>query len=203
MGGTLIKAGIGVFLVVAAAKMGGLASELLGRARESVQASELLTLDGHLAAWTIGRKRTRPPRDQAHFEEVVAGLFTTRGERNVTQDRWGQTYLYEKLGERPVAWRITSKGPDRALGTSDDLVLKRHEDNVQINRDPVAIMEAAIEDKRQADERFLRDLQRVLAESEEAKPVEVFPEGKAPSPSEVEAKGVQREAETLGALLDA
>lgn len=203
MGGTLVKAGIGVFLVVAAAKMGGLATELLGRARESVQASELLTLDGHLAAWTIARKRTHPPRDQAHFEEVVVGLFTTRGERDVTQDRWGETYLYEKLGERPVAWRITSKGPDRALGTGDDLVLKRYEDNVQINRDPVAIMEAAIEDKRQADERFLRDLDRALKKGEQGQPVQVFPEGQGPDSSEVEAKGVQREAETLGALLDA
>jgi hypothetical protein len=203
VGGTFVKAGIGVFLVVAAAKLGGLATELMGRARESVQASELLTLDGHLAAWTIGRKRTRPPRDQAHFNEVVAGLFTTRGKRDVTQDRWGETYVYEKLGERPVAWRITSKGPDRALGTGDDLVLKRHEDNVQINRDPVAIMEAAIEDKRQADERFLRDLTRALQKGEAAKPVQVFPDGKEPDPGAVEAKGLRREAETLSALLDA
>lgn len=203
MGGTLIKAGIGVFLVFASAKMGGLASELLGRARESVQASELLTLDGHLAAWTVARKRTRPPRDQAHFEEVVRGLFTTRGERDVTRDRWGEVYLYEKLGERPVAWRITSKGPDRTLSTGDDIVLKRHEDHVQINRDPVAIMEAAIEDKRAADQRFLRELERVLKE-EGAPPVDVFPEGaKGLDPSQVEAKGVQRERETLSALLDA
>lgn len=203
MGGTLVKAGIGVFLVVAAAKMGGLATELLGRARESVQATELATLDGYLSVWCIERKRTQPPRDQAHFEEVVRGLFTTRGERDVTQDRWGETYVYEKLGARPVAWRITSKGPDKALGTGDDLVLKRHEDKVQINRDPVSIMEGAIEDKRQADERFLRDLNRLVRKAEEAPPVEVFPSGSAPDPSQTEALGLRREAETISALLGA
>ncbi|HBP20799.1 MAG TPA: 3-isopropylmalate dehydratase large subunit, partial [Planctomycetes bacterium] len=50
MGGALIKVGIGAFFVFASAQMGGLARGLLDRARESVQASELLTLDGQLAA---------------------------------------------------------------------------------------------------------------------------------------------------------
>ena len=192
MGGTLIKAGIGVFLVVAAARFGGLATELLGRARESVQASELLTLDGQLAAWTVGRKRTRPPRDQAHFEEVVAGLCSRpAASGDVTQDRWGETYVYEKLGERPVAWRITSKGPDRALGTGDDLVLKRHEDNVQINKRPrVAIMEAAIEDKRQADQRFLRDLEPCSAEGARRRQAgRGLPRGEGPRPERGRGQG--------------
>ncbi|MBL4845126.1 MAG: hypothetical protein JKY65_06355 [Planctomycetes bacterium] len=203
MSGVLVKAGIGVFLVVAAAKMGGLATDLLGRARESVQASELLTLDKHLAVWAIERKRTRPPRDQGHFNEVVQGLFTTRGKRDVTKDRWGEAYVYEKLGERPVAWRISSKGPDKTLGTADDLVLKRHEDHVQINRDPEEIMKGAIEDKRKADARFLRDLKRLVNRDKKKTPIEVFPAGTAPDPSETEALGVRREGEALGALLGA
>ena len=125
MGGALIKVGIGAFFVFASAQMGGLARGLLDRARESVQASELLTLDGQLAAWTIAHKRGRPPADQAHFESVCREVLTAPGGRDVTKDRWGEGFVYERIAVRPVEWQISSKGPDRSLGSEDDLVVHR------------------------------------------------------------------------------
>ena len=163
MGGALIKVGIGAFFVFASAQMGDLARGLLDRARESVKASELLTLDGQLAAWTIGQKRGRPPTDQAHFDRVCREILTAPGGRDVTKDRWGEGYVYERIAVRPVEWEISSKGPDRSLGSEDDLVVHRRDDHVEINRDPVSIIEGAIERVRRADERRLDALAKLSA----------------------------------------
>lgn len=200
MTGTLIKASIGALLVVAAARMSGLAQELLGRARESVQASELALVDGHLAAWVIEQKRNRPPRDQAHFDVVVRGLFTSRAGRDVTHDRWDQPYLYEHVHDNPVAWRITSKGPDRTLGTADDLVLSRTDDLVALNHDPTRIAEGALAlaEGAAAEERLFADLSR--AATRRAEPVEVFADG-PPEAGQTPGLASRAELATIDALL--
>ena len=199
MTGTLIKACVGALLIAAAARMGDVAQELLGRARESVQASELAILDGHLAAWVIEQKRSRPPRDQAHFEVVVRGLFTARGGRDVTRDRWGEPYVYEHVHDRPVAWRITSKGPDKTLdvgGRGDDLVLTRTDDVVELNQDPTKIIAGAL--AQGGDERLFADLSR--AASKAGPPVEAFAEG-APIDGARPGAAERAELAALDALL--
>ncbi|HBP19044.1 MAG TPA: hypothetical protein DEA08_14815, partial [Planctomycetes bacterium] len=121
------------------------------------------TLDGQLAAWTIGQKRGRPPADQPHFDRVCREILTAPGGRDVTRDRWGEGYVYERIAVRPVEWEISSKGPDRRLGSEDDLVVHRRDDQVEINRDPVSIIEGAIERVRRADERRLDALAKLAA----------------------------------------
>jgi hypothetical protein len=171
VGGALLKIGIGGFFVFASAQMGSLAKDLLDRARESVQASEMLTLDSHLAVWTIEQKRGRPPRDQKQFQSVCKQLFTARGGRDVTKDRWGMVYVYEPINVRPVEWRISSLGPDKKLGTDDDLIVHRRSDTVQINKDPTEIIEAAIERLRRVDEQRLRELERLQQKQGKQPPV--------------------------------
>ena len=165
MSGALIKVGLGAFFVWASSQMGALAGDLLGRARLSVQASELSTLDGHLAAWSVGsgfeKRRGGSPPTQAAFERTVSELFTERGGRRAFEDRWGSPYLYERLSDRPPGWRITSRGPDRKAGTADDLILERRGDAVHFNTDPVAIAEGAVARKRRHDEQVLKELERL------------------------------------------
>jgi len=163
---------IGAFFVWVSAQMGSLAEEILARVRESVQASELLTLDGYLAVWTIEQKRTLPPKDQEQFEIACRAMLSARGGRPVTHDRWGQPYVYECLGRRPVHWRITSMGPDRRLAGErdplpDDLIVERVSDRVEINRDPASIMERAIERKLRQDQEILERLRELSAEQKE------------------------------------
>jgi hypothetical protein len=160
MGGTLAKLLVGAFFVALSSQLGELAQELIGRARESVQASELMTIDGQLATWAIQERRTRAPRDQEEFERALRGLLSARGGREVTVDRWGQAYVYQRRGDQP-AWRITSLGPDRSLGTPDDLVVERTGDLVERSRDPVAIAEAAQERLRGGREDLLTELDRL------------------------------------------
>lgn len=189
--GVAIKIGIGAFFVWASSQMGVLAQEILGRVRESVQASELVTLDNHLAVWAIERRRTRAPKNQQEFDRVVVQLFTQRGGRKVTDDRWGMPYLYEQLSARPVGWRIVSRGPDRKPGTKDDLVLERHGDQVHINKDPTEIAEKAIERKRALDEKLLRKM-RDLADKAQQVPAE--PSSVVKDEKEVGLERQQREA---------
>lgn len=168
MGGVGVKVAIGVFFVALSSQMGKLAEQILGRVRESVQASELSTLDGHLATWAVEQRRTRGPKDQVEFELAVKDLFTERSGRAPTEDRWGQAYIYENLGPRPPAprWRISSKGPDRRAGTADDLVVERVGDRVTRNRDPVEIAEQALERKQRSDRELIAKLRELTARLE-------------------------------------
>jgi hypothetical protein len=144
VGGTLTKLAIGAFFVALASQGGELARDIVQRVRESVQASELATLDANLyAGWALQQRPTRAPRDQAEFESALAEVLTARGSRDVTRDRWDRPYTYEALGDRPLRWRISSSGRDRTPGTEDDLVVERRDDRATLNRDPVEIIEQA------------------------------------------------------------
>ncbi|MGE0707742.1 MAG: hypothetical protein AB7N76_13480 [Planctomycetota bacterium] len=209
-GGALIKLGIGGFFVFASAQMGSVAQDLLQRARESVQASELSTLDGHLAAWVIEQKRGRPPRDQDHFEQVCRQLFTARGGRDVTRDRWGEAYVYDKIHDRPPEWEISSKGPDKRLGTEDDLVVHRREDQVHLNKDPAKIIEGAIERLKRQDEQRLRELERVgreldrkgLKDAGKSADAPAFAEGEpGPDQAPLQKRALEQQLNELDALL--
>ena len=166
MGGSLAKLLVGAFFVALSSQLGELAQELIGRARESVQASELLTIDGQLVTWAIQERRTRAPRDQAEFDQALRGLLSARGGRDVTLDRWNQPYVYEHLSDKP-AWRISSRGPDGLLGTSDDLVVERSGDRVERSRDPVAIAEAAEDRLRRGHRQVALELAKLRAQLEE------------------------------------
>jgi hypothetical protein len=183
MGGSLVKLAVGAFLVGLASQMGALAKDVLGRVRVSVQASELHTLDGHLWANTLEQRQTLPPADQAAFERAVRELFAARGDREVTHDRWGQPYLYARLGVRPVRWRIVSKGPDRRIATADDLVLERSDDRVSMNVDPVRVAEEALDVQAAHQAALVERLRELGAQLDagEAPEAPLFPERRAPA----------------------
>lgn len=183
MSGALLKVGIGAFFVFASAQMGSLAADLLERTRESVQATELLTLEGQVAVWTIEQKRTHAPRDQAEFERVLKQALAAKGGRDVTRDRWGEPYVYDKIHDRVPEWRISSKGRDRKLGTADDLVVHRREDQVEINRKPNEIMEQAIAALQRRDRQRLERLEALTRAPQPG----VFAQGEAP-PSDAAAR---------------
>jgi hypothetical protein len=197
MGSAGIKVGIAVFFVWLSAQLGTVAQEILGRVRESVQASELLTVDKYLAVWVIEQKRSAAPGSQEAFERALREELSAGANRDVTLDRWEQKYLYEKLGDSPPAWRITSKGPDKTLGTDDDLIVERRGDSSHINQDPAALAESAIERKLELDREALRRLQRLADQAEGF-------EGQAgqgeATPDELREAFAQH-AETLDALL--
>jgi hypothetical protein len=149
--------------------------------RDSVQASELMMIDGHVHAWTIEQQRSRPPRDQVAFERAVRDSLTAAG-RDPTRDRWDQPYLYDLLAERPVRWRIATKGADKAPGTPDDIVVARHGNQVSIDRDPVKIAENALERKRRVDAAAVERLRALTARADaDAPPAtpEVVPDAAA------------------------
>lgn len=158
MGGTLTKLLVGAFFVGLSSQMGELARDVISRARESVQASEMLTLDGALAAWAIEQRRTRGPRDQEEFNQILEFNLSARGGRDVTKDRWDRPYVYEHLSDRPIRWRVSSRGPDLRLGTEDDLVVERTGDRSELSRDPVEIIERALESTRRRYRQTLADL---------------------------------------------
>ena len=163
MGGTLTKLLVGAFFVGLSSQMGELAQDVISRARESVQASEMLTLDGTLAAWAIEQRRTRGPRNQEEFDQTLEFILSARGSRDVTRDRWNQPYVYEHISDRPVRWRISSRGPDLRLGTEDDLVVERTGDRSELSRDPVEIIEQAIESTRRRYRKTLAELRFEVA----------------------------------------
>ncbi len=167
MGGAAgIKIAMMVFFVWLSSQMGSMVEEVLGRVRVSIQASELMTLDGHLAVWAIEQRRTRPPDDQAEFEKACNIMLSVRG-RSVTQDRWREDYIYERVRRTPVHWRVTSKGPDRIYGTEDDISVERIGDMVELNTDPVAVIEQAIARKRKLDAQVLRRLRTLVKHIEQ------------------------------------
>lgn len=163
MGGTLAKLMVGVFFVGLASQLGDLARDVVSKARESVQASELLTLDGSLAAWAIEQRRTRAPRDQEEFERTLEHILTARGPRRVSHDRWDRPYVYEYLGDTPLRWRISSRGPDRVLGSDDDLVVERIDDRIQVSRDPAEIAEMALDRALRLDRETVGELRAAVA----------------------------------------
>ena len=75
--------------------------------------------------------------------------------------------------ERPVAWRIVSGGPDRRVGSEDDLVVERREDRVSINRDPQEIVEQALERKQAFDRELLERLETLARAIEVSREAEV------------------------------
>jgi len=177
MGSFVFKLAVGGFLVLLAAQLGTFADEILIKVRESVQASELLEIDRYVAyESTVGddpTKKAHAPKDQAEFERVVAEWIATSGNRNVTRDRWGEPYVYFRVATRDpreVHYRITSKGPDRKLGTPDDIVVEREDDHATINRDPARIADAALEQKQQIDREVARRVTELLREAKKAPP---------------------------------
>lgn len=170
MGGVAFKAAVGAFLVWLSAQMGAFADEILGKVRESVQASELLEID-HFVAYESAfgedpAKKAHAPRDQAEFERVLSEWLTASGGRHVTRDRWDEPYVYCRLPSddpRSIRYRITSKGPDRRLGTPDDIVLEREGEHAAIDRDPEKIAQAAIERKQALDREVAKRVSELLA----------------------------------------
>jgi hypothetical protein len=163
MGGTLAKLLVGVFFVGLSSQLGELAQDVVSKARESVQASELMTLDGTLAAWAMEQRRTRAPEHQEEFERTLEQILTARGPRRVTHDRWDRPYAYEHFGDSPLHWRISSGGPDRLLGNGDDLVVERIDDRVEMTRDPVEIAEMAIDRALRLDRETVGELRAAAA----------------------------------------
>jgi hypothetical protein len=172
MGGVAFKVAIGGFLVWLSAQMGTFAEEILGKVRESVQASELVEIDRYVAYESaFGQdpsKKAHAPKDQAEFEQVLREWTTASGNRNVTLDRWDQPYAYFKIPSRDprdVKYRITSKGADKKIGSADDLVVERENDHSSINRDPTKIAESAIEQKKALDREVARRANELLRQA--------------------------------------
>src|SRR5262249_35666026 len=136
VGGTALKVLIAGFFVWLSAQMGTFADEILGRVRESVQASELLEIDTYVYQHSVlENERTHPPKDQAEFEAILKDWLTASAGRDVTKDRWERPYAYDHLPSRDprdVLYRIASGGPDRKLGTEDDIVVERENDRSKI-----------------------------------------------------------------------
>ena len=175
MGGVFFKVAVGGFLVWLSAQMGTFAEEILSKVRESVQASELVEIDHYVAyESSFGAdpaKKAHAPADQAEFERILQEWLTASGGRKVTLDRWDEPYVYFKLASkdpRDVRYRITSKGPDKRLGTPDDIILERDNDHATINKDPTKIAESAIEQKKQLDKEVARRVTELLRDAPRA-----------------------------------
>src|ERR1700722_4466422 len=95
---TLAPGGFGIW---PAAELGTFADEILGKVRESVQASELLEIDRYISVQSaLGddpNRKPHAPLDQQDFERVVSGWLTASGNRDVTRDRWGEPFVYFKF----------------------------------------------------------------------------------------------------------
>lgn len=172
MGGLVFKIAVGGFLVWLSAQMGTFAEEILGKVRESVQASELVEIDRYVhyqsAFGDDASKKAHAPKDQIEFERVLREWTAASGNRNVTLDRWEQPYVYFKVASpdpREVKYRITSKGADRKIGSADDLVLERDNERTSINRDPTKIAESAIEQKKALDREVAKKVNELLREA--------------------------------------
>jgi hypothetical protein len=177
MGGVAFKVAIGGFLVWLSAQMGTFAEEILGKVRESVQASELVEIDRFVAVQSAfgddPTKKARAPKDQAEFERILREWTVASGGRDVTRDRWDEPYVYHRVPSRDardVKYRITSKGADRRMGSTDDLVVERENDHSSINRDPVKIAESAIEQKKALDREVARRANELLREAPRLSP---------------------------------
>ena len=172
MSGVAFKVAAGAFLVWLSAQMGTFADEILGKVRVSVQASELVEIDRYVAYESAfgadPSKKAHAPADQAEFERILREWLEASGGRNVLRDRWDEPYVYFRVptkDPRDVHYRITSKGPDRKLGTDDDIVLEREGDRSTINRDPAAIAESAIERKKALDREVAKKVNDLLRDA--------------------------------------
>ena len=174
MGGTALKLLIAGFFVWLSAQMGTFVDEILTRVSESVQASELLQIDGYVYYHSaLENERTRAPRDQTEFESVVREWTEAPAGRDVTKDRWDRPLVYdhqESRDPREIHWRISSGGPDRKIGTDDDLVVVRDNDVARINRDPAKIAELAIERKEKLDRETTTRVRQVLELANQSPP---------------------------------
>ena len=172
MGGVAFKIAIGGFLIWLSAQMGTFAEEILGKVRESVQASELVEIDKYVAVQSAfgddPTKKAHAPKDQAEFERILRDWTVASGNRDVTKDRWDQPYVYFRVPSRDardVKYRITSKGADKKIGSGDDLVVERENDHSSINRDPTRIAESAIEQKKALDREVARRANELLRDA--------------------------------------
>src|SRR5579883_2097030 len=177
MGGIALKIAIVGFLVWLSAQMGNFADEILLKVRESVQASELLEIDRFVAYQSVfgddASKKARAPKDQAEFESIVAEWVTASGGRSVTKDRWGEPYVYFRVptkDPRTVHYLITSKGPDRKLGTPDDIVVEREDYFANNTRDTEKIADSAMERKQQLDREVAKRVNDLLQEAKKTPP---------------------------------
>ena len=195
------------FFVWMMAQMGTFADEVLGRVKESLQASELLLIDEYVYNWTENEhERPRAPKDQAEFEAVVRDWTEAKAGRNVTRDRWDRPYVYDPVAQadpRHIVWRISSMGPDCKLGTADDLVVERDGDRATINRDPAKIAEEAIERKQRLDTETVSRVREILAaaKAQEKEPPAGAPPQKDVSP-ERQARELDEAVRDLGRILE-
>jgi hypothetical protein len=202
MGGIAFKIAIGGFLVWLSAQMGAFVEEVLGKVRESVQASELLEIDKYVAYASVfdeNRKTVHAPKDQAEFEKILQDWLTAGGGRKVAKDRWDEPYVYFRVPSRDprdVRYRITSKGADKKLGTPDDIVLERDNDHATINRDPTKIADQAIEQKKQLD----RDVAKKVEELLQKAPKDAKDPAKAPDKAPEKTPDAKVPAELLDIL---
>jgi hypothetical protein len=160
--GVGVKAVVGAFLVGLSAQLGAFANEVLEKVTVSIQASEMMTIDGYLTVAAIEERRTRFPRDQAEFERTVRDQLSSRG-RDPTRDRWSKPYVYEPRGGR--GYSLSCGGPDKRVGTEDDIVVERDQDHVQLNRDPAQIMEQAIQRKQRLDADVAQKVRELVAQA--------------------------------------
>jgi hypothetical protein len=168
VGGIAFKVAIGGFLVWLSAQMGAFVTDILEKVRESVQASELLEIDNYIIHESGDDPgRVRAPADQAAFDRFLEEWFTASG-RKTTRDRWDEPFVYFKIPSkdpRDLKYRITSKGPDKKLGTQDDIVLERDNTHATINHDPTKIADAALEQKKQLDREVAKRVNDLLREA--------------------------------------
>jgi hypothetical protein len=167
VGGTALKLAIAAFFVGLSAQIGTLADEVLSCVRESAQASELVEVDACVArACAINTEQARAPKDQSEFEKIVRDGIQRAFGRDPSLDSWDKPYVYERIPSRDaraVLYTITSCGPDRLFGTSDDIVLERENESSTIDRDPAAKAERASERKKRLDRDAATRLRETLA----------------------------------------
>jgi len=64
-------------------------------------------------------KKGRFPTSEA-FESWMARTFAENNLKPLDEDHWGTPYLYETTGRH--AYRLRSAGPDKIMGSFDDLI---------------------------------------------------------------------------------
>ncbi len=93
------------------------ARSLVERAREVMVSAEMMEFDRRLLAqWDI---HGAPPSDPF---QALQSQFDFRGQRKGFEDYWAMPYVVRSDDN---GYEIRSSGPDRILGTSDDLTIRR------------------------------------------------------------------------------
>ena len=124
--GMMVKLGIPMVLMSFAASYLDIVTDLLNTVRKSVVGIELTKIDEALQRELVMQteRRSDPlPTDREAFYDFLKGAFQDTG-RDVTRDQFGQQYFYEHP-ERTTAYSIVSCGPDKELGSEDDIMLER------------------------------------------------------------------------------